>query len=162
MLFFAAVMINLPEFGYGLVMLLLSVSLLLYGARYLVYYFTMARFMVGGKASLYLGIILFDLGMFSMTLTTIPKTYVIMYLAGANLIAGGIDILSAVDAKKTGSPSWRMKLAGGVVCVAAAVTCVLCGDNQKMMVYIYCFGLVNSAVFKIISAFRKTAIVYIQ
>lgn len=162
MLFSAFIMIYKPDLGYQLVIAILSISLLLYGIKSLIYYFTMARFMVGGKASLYKGIIIFDLGMFTMTLTDIPKTYIILYLVAVNIFAGGVDILSAVDAKKTGSPSWRFKLISGVISILIAICCIVFHSSTRIMVYIYCFGLVYSAIFKIISAFRKSAIVYIQ
>lgn len=162
MIFFALILIYKPEEGYPLVIVVLSISLLLYGVRSLIYFFTMARFMVGGKTSLYKGIILFDLGMFTMTLAKIPDTYIMLYLVAVNLFTGGVDILSAVDSKRSGSPSWKLKLAGGAVSVLAAIACVVFGRDHAVMVYIYCSGLIYSAIFRIISAFRKTAVVYIQ
>lgn len=162
MLFCALIMVLAPSVGYPLVVLILSFSLLIYGIKSLLYYFTMARHMVGGKASLYTGIILFDLGMFSVMLTNIPAVYVIIYLAAVKLFAGGVDILSAVDSKRSGSPSWKMKLAAGIVNILIAAACVAFGQNQTIMVYIYCSGLIYSAVLRLIAAFRKTAIVYIS
>lgn len=162
MMFSAVIMVYMPDLGYPLVVAILSVSLLFYGVRSLIYYFTMARFMVGGKASLYKGIIIFDLGVFTMTLADIPNAYVMLYLVAANLIAGGIDILSAVDSRRSGSPSWRLKLVSGAVSVLIAIACIVFGRNQTAVVYIYCAGLLYSAVYRIFSAFRKTAIIYIQ
>ena len=55
-----ALVVN-PETGFYFVALILSVSLFLYAVRSLLYYFTMARHMVGGKSILFRGIIVLDL-----------------------------------------------------------------------------------------------------
>ena len=60
------ILIKEPELGYAIVAMILSVSLLLYAIRCLIYYFTMARHMVGGRSVLYTGIILLDLAVFTM------------------------------------------------------------------------------------------------
>ena len=162
MILCALLLIAAPEAGYPLIYILLSLSLLLYGIRSLIYYFNMARFMVGGKAMLYKGAIIFDLGMFTITHSQVPNTYIIIYLAIAHLVTGAIDIFSAIDSIRSGSPSWRMNLAGGVLSVLVAAACIIYREDIVMTVYIYCSGLIYSGIFKIISAFRRTAIVYIQ
>lgn len=162
MLVCALILMFAPEIGYPMVVLILSFSLLVFGIKSFLYYFTMARHMVGGKASLYTGIILFDMGMFTVMLANIPPVYIIIYLAAVKLFAGGIDILSAIDSKHSGSPSWKMKLAAGIVNILIAAACVIFGQNQTIIVYIYGSGLIYSAVRRLISAFRKTAIVYIN
>ena len=162
MILLAVIMIRSPELGYYLVIFILGITLLIYGIRSLIYYFTMACHMVGGKAILYKGFIIFDLGIFTFTLTDIPIVYVLLYLIGVHLISGGLDILSAIDAKKAGSHSWRLKLIGGILSILIAVACIIYRNSTTLMVYIYSSGLIYSGIFKIISAFRKTAIVYIQ
>ena len=62
----AAGMLAYPSDGYTLVIYLLGISLTLYGLGTLIYYFQMARFMVGGRTMLYIGIIAFDFGMFTL------------------------------------------------------------------------------------------------
>ena len=69
-----------PEDGYYIIAFLLSISLLLSGVRNLIYYFNMARNMVGGKTILYRALILTDLGLFTITSITIPKIYLICHL----------------------------------------------------------------------------------
>ena len=161
-IFCAILLVSYPEYGYPLIFLLLCISLIAYGVRSVIYYFTMARFMVGGKAMLYKGVVVLDLGLFTLSLSSVPQIYIILYLAAVHLFTGGVDILSAIDSKRSGSPAWKLKLAGGILSVLIALTCILFGRNQTLAVYIYCSGLIYSAIFKIISAFRKTAIVYIQ
>lgn len=161
MIICAAVMVLAPEFGYSMVVAILSVSMFLVGIRSLLYYFFMARHMVGGQIMLYKGIILFDLGMLSMMLTSLPKVYVIIYLAAVNLLSGGMDMLGAIDARRMGG-SWRLKFAAGLVSIVIALGCIAFAGNTEVMVCFYCIGLVYSAVLRIISSFRRTAIVYVQ
>ena len=133
--------------------LILSVSLTLYGLRVLLYYFSMARHMVGGKRILYQGLIIFDLGIFTLTVVDNPKIYIILYLLGIHAFAGRFE------------GPWRMDMASGVVNVSIAILAVVCGfflNNMQDIVYIYASGLFYSAVLKIVNALRKTSIIYIQ
>ena len=56
---------RMGEDGFKLVCMLMSLSLILFGVRNLLFYFTMARHMVNGKAILYVGVIGLDFGIFS-------------------------------------------------------------------------------------------------
>ena len=102
----AVAMLLFPDNGFGFIALILSVSLTLYGMRTLVYYFSMARHMVGGKLQLYKGIILLDIGMFFMSLDNVPIFYLMLYLLVANLISGVIEILGAREARQMEAGSW--------------------------------------------------------
>ena len=72
---------------------LLSISLIVRGIRYLVYYFAMACHMVGGKLMLYVSIITLDLGLFTGTLLDTPRLYIFLYLIAAYAFSGIISIL---------------------------------------------------------------------
>ena len=160
----AVVMLIYPDDGFMILALILSVSLTLYGLRALLYYFSMARHMVGGKRILYQGLIIFDLGIFTLTMVDNPKIYIILYLLGIRAFAGVIDILRAMEARRFEGP-WRMDMASGVVNVSIAILAVVCGfflNNMQDIVYIYASGLFYSAVLKIVNALRKTSIIYIQ
>ena len=65
MLISAAILILLPEGGCLYIMLFLAASLILRGISELIYYFTMARYMVGGKLILFIGAVFFDFGFFT-------------------------------------------------------------------------------------------------
>ena len=158
----AGIMVLMPDMGYYVVALILSISLLIFGIRFLFYYLFMARFMVGGKINLYIGIIIVDLGLVTMLHTGIPKAYVVAYLVGLNLFTAAVDMLAAIDAKRLGADSWRLKYFGGMISAVLAIACLVNIKNTDMMVYIYSFGMVYSAVIRIITAFKKSAIVYIQ
>ena len=90
-------MMALPERGYGLAALLISISFAFSGLRTLIYYFTMARFMVGGKRILFRGLILLDLGLFTFTLVDNSKLYVILYLVIIHAISGAISIVKSLQ-----------------------------------------------------------------
>ena len=160
---FAAIylMVKDPENGFYLVAAILSVSLILNAVRTLIYYFTMAKHMVGGKIHLYKGIILLDLGMLMFTFNDIPRIWIMIYLVVIQLFNGAIGIARALESKKNGG-RWRMKLSLGIIDVIFAILCIVFNRSINVMVYIYCFGLFYSAIVHIADAFRKTSIVYIQ
>ena len=154
-----------PENGLYIVALLLSGSLIAYGIRCLSLYIFMARHMVGGKAILYRGIIILDLGVFTLSMVDNPKFYVIFYLLGIHAFAGVLDIMRTLEARRYGAPSWRRSLLDGVGNIAVAVFAVIVGfflHSTRDLVYLYAACLFYSACTQIVTAFRKTAIVYIQ
>ena len=141
-----------------------SIALTVSGLHFLIYYLTMARHMVSGKVMLCIGILLLDAGVFTATLTDIPATYVILYLMGVHIFAGAVSVLRALEAKRYDSPAWKSSLAFGILNIVAAVAALVGGmlfNSVNIVIYIYCAGVVNSAIIRIVSAFRRTAVVYI-
>ncbi len=151
-----------PATGIRLIMLIIIVTMILKGLGSLSFYFTMARHMVGGKLQLYKGIILLDIGMFFMTLDDVPIIYLMLYLLVANLISGVIEILGAREARQMEAGSWKMKMAIGAADVLFGLASIFCLGRPNLLVYIYATGLAYSAVLRIVSALRRSAIVYIQ
>lgn len=151
-----------PDDGFSIVATILSVSLIAFGVRELFYYFTMARFMVGGKSALYIGVIMLDAGVFALTLSDMPKLYIVLYLLIIHAFSGAVDVMRSTEARRLGAASWRLNLLSGVVNIAISVVCVIFLRSPHMIVYIYASGLAYSAVFRIVNACRKTAVVYIQ
>ena len=162
MLIGALLLLTDPEYGYLLVVYLLAFILLIMGIRRLYYYFTMARYMVDGKETLYRGVILFDFGALTGSLTYVPKFYVLFYLIGIHAFSGLVEILRAREARLQGASSWKLKLIHGMVDLLMAIICIMFINEGSIAVLIYAIGLAYSAVIKIISAFRKTRFVYIQ
>ena len=158
----AVILIAFPEEGIIITASILSLSLFVYGIKTLIYYITMTRHMVGGRIMLYLAVVVLDLGMFTMMLTNIPKMYIALYLVVVYAFSGAIDILRALEAKKYQTPSWRFSLISGIINVVIAILCIVFIGSTNMIVYLYSAGLIYSAIVRIITAFRKTAIVYIQ
>ena len=158
----AVILIAFPEEGIIITASILSLSLFVYGIKTLIYYITMTRHMVGGRIMLYLAVVVLDLGMFTMMLTNIPKMYIALYLVVVYAFSGAIDIMRALEAKKYQAPSWRFSLISGIISVVIAILCIVFIGSTNMIVYLYSAGLIYSAIVRIITAFRKTAIVYIQ
>ncbi|MBQ9679097.1 MAG: DUF308 domain-containing protein [Ruminococcus sp.] len=155
-------LILFPKHGLSIVAGILSMTMIVYGVRMLIYYCSMARHMVGGRTMLYIAVIVLDLGVFAWTLTDIPKIYIVLYLAVVHAFSGVIDIMRGLEAKKYKAPSWRLSALSGAVNLTVAILCIVFLGSTDMIVYIYSAGLIYSAVTRIITAFRKTAIVYIQ
>lgn len=154
-----------PNGGLKVIGLIISLYLLFSGIRNIRFYFSMARHMVGGKNSLYVGIILIDIDLFMIAMNSVSTVYIILYLLGIHAFSGAVDMMLALDARRMASPSWRLKLVTGIGNIGLAVLAVVYGfvlGNRDAVVYIYSFGLLYSGVMRIINAFRRTAIVYIQ
>ena len=114
-------MINDPEDGYVVITFIMGVTLLIRGIQNIVYYFTFARHMGGGRTMRAIGIVLLDLGAFTLTLTDVPKIYVILYLLVLHLFTGVIDVMHALETKRQGSQHWRLNLAVGVANILVAI-----------------------------------------
>jgi len=145
-------------------LILLGFGMTIRGLRAMYYYLTMARYMVGGKTVLYRSFILLDLGTLAGSLVGHAIIYAVIYLAALHTFDGIVSIFRANESRSYGA-HWRLKMAYGVtnVLMAAAVIIGAAVFKQPLvMTYVYGAGLMYSAVLRIISAFKKTGIVYIQ
>lgn len=152
-----------PEEGYYIIAILLSLSLMMLGIRSLVFYVTMARNMVGGKSILYRALIFMDLGFFTMTAITIPKIYLVCHLLISHGFSGIVDMLKAYEDKKMEASSWRMSFVYGFGNLLISLAALVCAINRMnwLVVDIYSAGLAYAGVMQMVSAFRRTAIIYI-
>ena len=89
----AAILIVAPEYGYFVIVLILSITLMFRGARSIWYYAVLSQHMVGGLRTFFRGIIVFDAGLLTLALSEVPRIYVILYLSGVYIVSGTIDIL---------------------------------------------------------------------
>ena len=160
MLLAVVILLEVPDLGYRIIGLILSLILIVDGIRSLLFYFSMARNMVGGRTLLFRGIIELDLGMFAYTLQDIPPVYILLYLLIVHLFSGVVDVMRAMEARRMES-RWRLNLAYGIANILLALSCGLCFQNPTLLTYVYAAGLAYSACLRIAQAFRKTAIVYI-
>ena len=161
----AAFMVAKPEAGMLVVAVIISIAMSLNGLGSLLYYFRMARYSIGGKSSLYRGLIYLELGALTAAMSKNPMIYVIIYLAFLHIFNGTVDILRGSEAKQVGSPRWKFSVAYGVTDILIGVALIVTGYVMSMpdiTVYVYAAGLVYSAIIRIIDAFRRTAIVYVQ
>ena len=162
---FAVLLIAVPsEYMLNIVLGIIGIGMSLKGFSVLWYYISMARYTVGGKAVLFKAIIYLDIGVLTSSLADAPGASVVLYLAAISGFSGVIGILRAFEAKGIGS-HWKLTFAHGAVNILFAVAVIVFGFVLKMpeqAVYVYVISLLYSAVMTIISAFRRTAIVYIQ
>lgn len=150
------------EEGYLFILILLGITLVIAGLRKLVYYFSMARHMTGGRIILYLGILMFDFGILTLSLYQVPKIYLGLYLFVINAFSGGIDVMRAMEAKRFGGRGWRRKLTIGILTIFAALICIIYCREPIISSIIYSIGLIGSACTRFANAFRKDAIEYME
>ena len=158
----ATVMIADPQFGYMYIVMVLAIVLIVLGIKRLFYYFTMAKYMVDGKESLYKGVLLLDFGALTGSLTEVPQFYVLAYLISIHAFTGLVKILRAREARSQGAKSWRFKMAQGIIDLVMAILCIIFINEESIAVLIYATGIIYSALLKITIAFRRTKFVYIQ
>lgn len=162
MLIGAAVLISDPEDGCLFIMDFLALSLMYKGILELIYYFAMARHMVGGKMFLFIGVILVDLGFFTVSLADESRLFVILYLLGFHAFAGLVNIMRSLEAMRYKSVHWRINMVQGIVSILILLASILFAEDEIIPVYLYTAGLIYSAIMRIASAFRRTAVVFIQ
>ena len=165
MILCAALLLFLKENGYLLVILLLSITLIVYGVRTLIFYFTMARHMVDGRAIFFKGVLVLDFGLFTLSISRNYSILIVFYLLFVHAFSGVIGILQALEEKRFQAGSWRLSMIQGVISIAFAAAAVIFGfflGDMQDLTRTYAAGLVWSAVSQLIMAFRKTSIVYIQ
>ncbi len=148
--------------AYTIIIFFLSLGLFVLGAKHLFYYITMARFMTGGKISLYKGLVLLDLSFLTGSISDIPRIYLLIYLAVIHGFSGLVEVLRALEARRYGAKSWRLKLFQGSLDAFMALSCIVFFRRPATAVIIYSLGLIYSAVLRIISALRRGTFVYIQ
>lgn len=162
MLVLCVVLISDPKEGYLPIIYLLELSLILEGIRKLVYYFTMARYMVGGLSVFYKGLFFLDAGLFTITLDDGPRIYAMIYLLAGLALSGCIDLLQANSARRLRAGHWRYQMFYGIGQIAIAGVGLFFLDSVSMLTWIFAAGLLHSAVSRMIMAFRRTAIVYVE
>ena len=146
--------------AYPAVIFIFGISLLIASIRSLVYYFSMARHMVGGRTVLYRAIIMLDLGLFTLDLTDVPLYCVVLYLAGIHIFAAFVDIMRSVESRRLRAPSWRMSFFSGLVNILLGVLSLIFIGNVAMAVLIYSLGLAYAGMVRIVQAFRRKKTLY--
>ncbi|SFG45770.1 DUF308 domain-containing protein [Oribacterium sp. WCC10] len=152
----AILIMSFPAESYTFILALIGTGFFLSGVSTLVYYFTMSRFMVGGKRSLYTGAIMIDFALLTLSFNDVPRVYVLLYFAVLHAFTGLIEILRANETRRNGSKHFKLKLSHGIMDVMLALICIIFIKDTIIAVFIYGFGLVYSGIMHFISAFRRT------
>ena len=150
-----------PKNSYKLVVLLLMITLIVKGLRLLVYYFKMARHTVGGIVFLYQGVLLLDAGIFALSLDNVPVVYTMLYLIVCMLVAGGIDVMRSNQARIMETGKWKLQMVYGAGNIILSILGIIFIFSGTWVAIIYAVSLLHSGVCRMITAFRKTAVVYI-
>ncbi len=158
----AFVLISLPEGGYDAVIIVLGIGFIIKGVVALWNHFTLSTNMVGSRRTFYYGIMILDLGVFTICLGQVPQIYVMLYLCGLYFFSGAISILSALDQKRMGSKHYKMKLFQGLINILIGVLCIVFLRSEDMIIFIYAGGLAYNGIIRIINALRNNEVVYIQ
>ena len=156
----AGVLFILGESVYWVIISVLSIVYTFRGLSTIVYYFSMARFMNGGRSILYKGVIMLDFGILTGTLTDVPRIYILLYLVAIHAFSGAVELLRAREAASYGG-AWKLKMFHGILDLGMALMCIVFISHLNIAVIIYAFGLVYSAILRIITACRRTRLIYI-
>ena len=148
--------------GYRIAIFTLGLLLVFRGLIKLIYYLTMARYMVGGKRILFTSVFMLDLGGFSLTLTDIPRMFVLLYLLIIYASSGIIHLLRSIEAKKLQSPTWKRTFVLGFGNIIIAALCIILSKDETLMGWIFAAGIIYSGLLRVVNSLRRTAIVYIQ
>jgi uncharacterized membrane protein HdeD (DUF308 family) len=165
MILFGLFLFLFPEFGMDAITIILAVTMLFNGIKLLVHYSALARHMVGGKYILYLGIVVLDLGIMTISMSGSRSKPVFIYLFVLFIFTGVLDVLKAFEEKNNKAPLWWVRLLVGLFSVTLGILAVISCfflKSPEGMTYLFCFALVYSGAVRFFKAFRKTAVVYIQ
>ena len=150
--------------GLKLVLMVIQTTMSLRGLQAIAYYFSMGRHMVGGQNVLYRGMVFLDLGILAGTIFTHPAVYTLIYISLLHVFTGAVSSLRANESRRIGAP-WKLKMAYGITNIFLAAAVLISGiafNQLKVAVWAYAIGISYTAIMRIITAFRKTEIVYIQ
>ena len=164
MILFALLLMMSPTEGFPVVTMIIGISIFVRGVGTMIYYFRMAKHMVGGKYVLYRGIFYLDLGLFILSLTNDQLVYMIFYIAIMTILSGVVDLLRARESKKLKAPQWIFSAVWGVVCVLfgiAVIVSMTVFHDTAAAVYVFAGSLIGGAVHRIAGALRRTEIVYV-
>ena len=148
--------------AYVFVIAVLSTGLLIKGLRDIIFYFTMARHMVGGKMILIQGVIVLDFALLTGSMSDVPKIYILLYLVVLHAFSGVVEVLRAMEARRIVSGPWKMKFTHGVVDFLLALSCFIYIRQTHTALIIYSIGLLYSAVMRIANALRRTTFILIR
>lgn len=154
-----------PENGLDVAVWLLGLSFYYRGFGGIWYYLTMARHMVDGRTVLYRGLIYLDLAMLTSTMLGCNALILMLYLAGVNAFTGLVEVLRSREKKSAGDPGWKFQAAYGAASLTVAAALAISSlylQSIRLIIYVYAAGLVYKSIVRLSSAFRRTAIVFIQ
>ena len=150
-----------PYIGQILVAFFILVGFLIKGIKALVYYFSLARYKIGGISVLYRGLLFINLSLFTLSLHSIPVEYAMIYIIVVTAASGAVDFLRALEVKRTSDKRWILKMIPGILQVVLSLACLFMMNSPDMLVSVYGLSLIFSGIGRIIKAFRRAAVLYV-
>ena len=147
--------------AYMIVVAILTFGLAVAGIKDIMFYFSMAKHMVGGKMILIQGVIILDFAIITGSLANVPKIYILLYLIAVHAFSGVVEVLRAMEARRAVDGPWKMKFSHGIVNLILALACLIFIRQSNTALIIYSLGLMYSAVVRLFDAFGKTAFVVV-
>ncbi len=157
-----AFLANPDDDAYLFVIAILTLGLAFKGLKDIIFYFTMARHMIGGKMILVQGVIILDFALLTGSLSDVPKVYILLYLIVIHAFSGVIEVLRAMEARRTVSGPWKMKFSHGMINFLLAISCLVFIRHTQTALIIYSIGLLYSSLVRIASVFRRTTFILIK
>ena len=151
-----------PDNAYIIVAIILAVALVIKGIQDIYFYFSYARYMVGGKMILFQGVILLDFAILAGSLTHLPQPMVLVYLIIAHLFSGVVEVLRALEAKNEVNGPWKLKFCHGIIDLLLGLICLVMIWHPTIPVIVFSIGLMYSGVMRVIEAFQKTTFILIK
>lgn len=155
-------LMTIPDIAYEVLALGVGMMLVYYGVRYIIYYITNAQHMVGGKWFMLIGIIMFDMGTFAIAIFDRAQVITIVYIIITHFVVTVLGAIRTVGDRKDNNPRWKISLAQTIAGFIQITLSVIFINHSMIPLYLYCIYAIYSAILMIISAFKKTAIVYVQ
>ncbi len=161
MLIGVGILLSDREDAFEFILWIYGFTMLFRGISRLIYYFTLSRYMVDGKLMLYIGVVFIDFGVLTLSLRDLPMIYIVFYILGIHAFSGLVDILRALESRRYGGNNWQLNFSYGLANILMAVLCLIMIHSSIVVLLVYCAGIVYSAIVKIITAFQRTAVIYI-
>lgn len=158
----AVFLIVVPELAVEYIAAIIFITLFIGGIRYLAQYFSMARYMVGGRTIFYTGLIMLDLSLISWSLIVKSQLYIMLYLVGIYVFYGVVQLLHSFETKRNENSAWKIIFINAVINLLIALTCLCFAGSLEIMVYVYGAGVIYTGLTRIVSIFRKEEQVVIQ
>lgn len=162
MFIIGAIILLVPnELDYIIVCYIIGIIITLSGLRKLVFYFSSAKNMVGGRKILINSIINIDLGLLSFFVLIENGKLAILYMVAVFILLGAIDILRSFEIKKNGSKTWVFKLIKGLLTIGVGAICIVFSKYTETMLIVFGCAWIVLAIEGIITAFSKSAVTYV-
>ena len=123
-------------------------------------YFSILRRAVASKRVMWIGIIIFDLGVMALATYDRPTFVIVTYLVLTHAVEGGINIARGFLSSADG-PRWRESVLMGVFRLCIAISCIVFMHDYAMLDIIWGIGFIAEGIMRIVSSLRPTAVLFV-